>query len=69
MLGAAHSLANGLTAVCGTVHGVAVGLMLRTSYGSTAAAGRTLTPIWTPTPNRSAGGSMYCCRRGTCRAR
>lgn len=28
MLGAAHSLANGLTAVCGTVHGVAVGLML-----------------------------------------
>jgi alcohol dehydrogenase len=28
MLGAAHALANGLTAVCGTVHGVAVGLML-----------------------------------------
>jgi alcohol dehydrogenase len=28
MLGAAHALANGLTAVCGTVHGVAVGMML-----------------------------------------
>jgi alcohol dehydrogenase len=28
MLGAAHALANGLTAVCGTVHGIAVGLML-----------------------------------------
>ncbi len=28
MLGAAHALANGLTALCGTVHGVAVGLML-----------------------------------------
>ena len=28
MLGAAHALANGLTAVCGTIHGVAVGLML-----------------------------------------
>ena len=28
MLGAAHALANGLTAVCGTVHGVAVGLVL-----------------------------------------
>ena len=28
MLGAAHALANGLTAVCGTMHGVAVGLML-----------------------------------------
>ena len=28
MLGAAHALANGLTAVCGTVHGVAVGVML-----------------------------------------
>ena len=28
MLGAAHSCANALTAVCGTVHGVAVGLIL-----------------------------------------
>jgi alcohol dehydrogenase len=28
MLGAAHALANGLTAVCGTMHGVAVGMML-----------------------------------------
>src|SRR5688500_18069122 len=28
MLGAAHALANGLTAVCGTVHGLAVGMML-----------------------------------------
>ena len=28
MLGAAHACANALTAVCGTVHGVAVGLML-----------------------------------------
>jgi alcohol dehydrogenase len=28
MLGAAHALANGLTAICGTVHGIAVGLML-----------------------------------------
>lgn len=28
MLGAAHSLANALTAVCGLVHGVAVGMML-----------------------------------------
>src|SRR5215212_8745631 len=28
MLGAAHALANGLTATCGTVHGLAVGLML-----------------------------------------
>ncbi len=28
MLGAAHALANGLTAMFGTVHGVAVGLML-----------------------------------------
>ena len=28
MLGAAHSCANALTAVCGTIHGVAVGLML-----------------------------------------
>ncbi len=29
MLGAAHALANPLTALCGVVHGVAVGLMLR----------------------------------------
>jgi alcohol dehydrogenase len=28
MLGAAHSCANALTAVCGTVHGVAVGMIL-----------------------------------------
>lgn len=28
MLGAAHALANGLTAIAGTVHGIAVGLML-----------------------------------------
>jgi alcohol dehydrogenase len=28
MLGAAHACANALTATCGTVHGVAVGLML-----------------------------------------
>ena len=28
MLGAAHALANGLTAVCGTVHGLGVGLVL-----------------------------------------
>jgi alcohol dehydrogenase len=28
MLGAAHSLANALTALCGTMHGVAVGMMM-----------------------------------------
>jgi alcohol dehydrogenase len=39
MLGAAHALANGLTAVCGTVHGVAVGLMLPHVVRFNAAAG------------------------------
>jgi alcohol dehydrogenase len=39
MLGAAHSLANGLTAICGTVHGVAVGLMLPHVVRFNAAAG------------------------------
>ncbi len=39
MLGAAHSLANALTALCGVVHGVAVGLMLPHVVRFNAAAG------------------------------
>jgi alcohol dehydrogenase len=40
MLGAAHALANGLTAVCGTVHGVAVGMMLPHVVRYNAGAGQ-----------------------------
>jgi len=39
MLGAAHSCANALTALCDTVHGVAVGLMLPHVVRFNAAAG------------------------------
>lgn len=39
MLGAAHALANGLTALCGTTHGVAVGLMLPHVVRYNAASG------------------------------
>ena len=40
MLGAAHSIANALTAVCGAVHGVAVGMILPHVVRFNAAPGR-----------------------------
>ena len=40
MLGAAHSCANALTATCGTIHGLAVGMMLPSIVRFNAAAGK-----------------------------
>lgn len=48
MLGAAHALANALTAVCGTVHGVAVGLMLPHVVRFNSAEGAPYSPLKLP---------------------
>ena len=48
MLGAAHALANALTAVCGTVHGVAVGLMLPQVVRFNSADGEPYSPLKLP---------------------
>ena len=69
MLGAAHALANPLTALCGIVHGVAVGLMLPHVVRFNAAERPdTPTPTLRKTPRRWPPGSSRCWTPARCPA-